>query len=203
MKEKPIIFSTSLIPSILNGSKTQTRRVIIPKLKKLIHDWDNAFVDSAGYKIYVPVRLPEEPDFSDCRVTRIYCPYEEGDTLWVRESFYTESGDIWYKADGQTAPMPIKWKPSIFMPRWASRITLEITEIRIERLNQISESDVKSEGVPSYTLARGCLANPPQEPRWKFIELWDSIYKKYPWSGNSFVWVLSFERLKEKELPDA
>ena len=82
------------------------------------------------------------------------------------------------------------------MPRIASRIMLEITAVRVEQLQDISADDVIAEGIGSYTLARGCLATPPADPRWKFIDLWDSINgKKAPWASNPWVWVIEFAAL--------
>ena len=172
MKERPIIFTTDMVKAILDGIKTQTRKVIKSQPWGMDKVYFTAFRKDYGGRT---------------------CPYGQvGDRLWVRESFYTESGDIWYKADGQTAPMFIKWKPSLFMPRWASRITLEITEVRVERLQEISDGDCQAEGC-QYPQWRGSHTS------WKgaYKALWDSLNAKrgYGWEVNPWVWVISFDAM--------
>lgn len=179
MKEKPILFSSPMVKAILDGSKTQTRRVIKPQ-PIWIGD------PSVQFKT------------QDCNPKGIIkCPYgQPGDRLWVREKFsyptgYSYVGGIWYWADGQPDKGDwIKPKPSIHMPRWASRITLEVVSVRVERLQDISESDSRAEGVRyseeeirPYTCA--------------FVDLWDSINAKlgYGWDVNPWVWVVEFKRV--------
>jgi len=147
MKERPILFSAAMVNAILSGRKTQTRRVVKPMSRK------------AGGE-YTGWVLPEY---------RTDCPYgQPGDRLWVRETFGsmirnvggTPHEKLAYRADDPNAVMcyssegmevPIKWKPSIHMPRWASRITLEIVSVRVERLNEISEQDAIAEGIKAMT----------------------------------------------------
>ena len=83
------------------------------------------------------------------------------------------------------------------MPRWASRITLEIVNVRVERMQEITEADVIAEGIGAFTLFRGVLSEYPPDPRWKFIKLWNSINAKrgYGWEVNPWVWVLEFKKL--------
>uniref|UniRef100_A0A6M3XHW1 Uncharacterized protein n=1 Tax=viral metagenome TaxID=1070528 RepID=A0A6M3XHW1_9ZZZZ len=83
------------------------------------------------------------------------------------------------------------------MPRWASRITLEVVRVRVERVQEITEADVIAEGVGAYTLARGVLSDAPPDPRWKFIEIWNSINVKrgYGWDTNPWVWVVEFRKM--------
>ena len=178
--EHPIIFSTDMIRAILDGWKTQTRRVIkgiLPNDKWL-----------AG--------LPD-----------VKCPFGQvGGTLWVRESFRAHlkdyggelgvGGVVQYKAsqlnDKGTDIVLGKWRPSIFMPKWASRLTLEITDIKVQRLQEITEEDAQAEGVtrpPNYSLT-------PHYKEW-FSYLWDTIHKKKDrWQDSPWVWAISFERLK-------
>jgi hypothetical protein len=172
MKERPILFSTPMVQAILEGRKTQTRRVIKPQPEPL----EDGFM------------LPLHPD----------CPYGYiGDRLWVRETFaYHHTGRLFYKAD-----IPVvchknwKWKPPIFMPRSASRITLEITDIRVERLQDITRSDIYAEGL--------IVPQEHQEDYKEYllnawIELWDSINaKKHPWQSNPYVWVVEFKRIEK------
>ena len=130
------------------------------------------------------------------------CPYgKPGDRLWVRETFGVcdfpggsasfGKRKILYKADGETTYDIGKWKPSIFMPRMYSRITLEITSVRVERLQDISNKDIESEGA----CGMACVTH-----RLTFKQLWDSINSKrgYSWESNPWVWVVEFERIKEQ-----
>jgi len=192
MKERPIIFSSDMVKAILDGRKTQTRRI----LSTLNKQWKG----KQPLEI-LPMKTPNEwvglmqrdPNRGIVFKCRLGVPR---DRLWVRESFYTESGDVWYKADGQTAPMPIKWRPSIFMPRWASRILLEITEVRVERLQSITEEDAEAEGLnPAEYDNPNAYADLPCTNQ--FIALWGSLNAKrgYGWTENPFVWVISFRKL--------
>ena len=122
------------------------------------------------------------------------CPYgQAGDHLWVRETFWKhETGAIFYKADNDNIRNGEKFKPSIFMPRSASRITLEITNIRVERLQEISNEDSLSEGI--------AIPDEPVHfaPREYFKILWNNINsKKYPWSSNPWVWVIEFKKVEK------
>ena len=132
--------------------------------------------------------LPNQGEL-DSRLLGIWqaCPYQVGDRLWVRETWkkkldrYADvKGAFVYKANYDRTFEDAKWKPSIHMPRWASRITLEITEVRVERLNQISADDVTKEGVDNLVT---------------FMLLWDRLNKKrgYEWKSNCWVWVITFK----------
>jgi len=212
MKERPIIFSTEMVKAILDGRKTQTRRAVKPELKKLIHDFDNAFAGQEGYKLHVPVRHPEEPDFSDQRVTRIYCPYGQvGDRLWVKETWATESrynhlkpsevpdtAKIYYvdKVKHSAGDYSLfvemgKVRSAMFMCKWMPRITLEITGVRVERLQEITEEDALKEGMLYQDLPYDSA------PVWQFKDLWDSLNAKrgYGWDENPWVWVLKFDNI--------
>lgn len=189
-KERPIIFSTEMVRAILEGRKTQTRRI-----KK-------------GKFNYVDVE----------------CPYGKiGDRLWVRESFANtllydgnEKADYYYKADKSEGFHELRnrgqWKPSIYMPREASRITLEITNIRVERLQSIGEIDAKQEGVKvpvspdgKYLVALTgkyptCNYFKPEKKNYfqaEFASLWDSINAKkgFGWDKNPWVWVIEFTKI--------
>ena len=143
MTERPILFSAEMVRAILEGSKTQTRRVIkpVPTFNGggACHDADALQQD------YV------EPHWVFPEICKYGAP---GDLLWVRETWgqypielNPEPCDAWYKATSNGPPPPFKWRPSIHMPRWASRITLRITDVRVERLQDISEDDARAEGV--------------------------------------------------------
>lgn len=184
--EKPILFSGPMVRAILAGVKTQTRRVV----KK------NA------------VRLPN----GDGQPFLVECPYGvPGDRLWVRETFrlradqddkppsqdWWKSG-AWYQADGNCEPSGCgggagKLRPAIFMPRWASRITLEITEVRAQRLQDMDYIDAYAEGIPEQG---GNSSDGAWRVLGKFRDLWNSINgKTHPWESNPWVWALTFRRI--------
>lgn len=188
MKERPILFSATMIRAILDGSKTQTRRIVKPEIRVVHAIYPDASISTN--------RIFEKGD------GRIHCPYgQPGDRLWVRECFgYSDSEDetLTYRADNPSRPheTPARWRPSIHMPRWASRITLEVTGVRVERLQEISEADAKAEGVPCeiiFGTDRGIdgKAFPIREYR----DLWESINGLGSWEANPFVWVVEFKRI--------
>jgi hypothetical protein len=187
MKERPILFSGPMVRAILDGSKTQTRRIIKPK--------QLAFIDEhQGFR---------EPDNAEV------CPHgKPGDRLWVRETFRTVDAcecletchvraHVWYEAtaSGYENASLNRLRPSIHMPRWASRIDLEITSIRVERLQDISEADALAEGI----LFQKLIAEPGDElgRRPPFRELWESINGCGSWATNPWVWVIDFKRLEQ------
>ena len=174
--ERSILFSTKMVQAILEGRKSQTRRVV----KQNISDdgkWE------------------KEPKPS----------FRVGDKLWVRETFCDigykyDSRKICFKADTDLCDRPCcptfdkatKWHPSIFMPRWASRITLVITDVRVERLQDISESDAEAEGVDSVKELDQIKMTTAKT---RYQILWNSINgKTYPWESNPWVWCVSFKQ---------
>jgi len=203
MKERPIIFSAEMVRAILDGRKTMTRRVI-KDVSSIYNDHPSNVIDnswsfnlaSGGCQNYSPPR------------TYIKCPYgHSGSKLWVKETwadalnfgFYT--GKYFYRAsyiNGGPYDDVKKWRPSIYMPRCASRITLEITAIRVERLQDISDGDVLREGVTREMMFSGMFPKPPGAPlvaRFKY--LWDSLNaeRSYGWDTNPYVWVIAFKRI--------
>ena len=199
MKERPILFSGEMVRAILDGRKTQTRRVIKPQPKK-------AMIYAACDSIWITkgeTFLPSQPKW--------IAPYgQTGDRLWVRETWGIDPNDwfpnpspsaigfmlnkIQYRADWKDEPYHWGWHPSIFMPRWASRITLEITDVRVERLQDISEDDCWHEGIRlggtvTFTAGYKIL----------FRDLWDKLNNKrgYSWKSNPWVWVIEFKRLEQ------
>ena len=176
MKERPILFSGPMVRAILDGRKTQTRRVVKPQ-----PDWIRPRVSDDGIAHGYCGSGPTDG---------IKCPYGTvGDRLWVRES-WAKSGEVGdateYRADNPD-PIGAKWRPSIHMPRWASRIDLEITGIRVERLQEISERDA---------MAEGCEYLTNSVARSNFVKLWISINGQDSWSANPWVWVIEFKRIK-------
>lgn len=192
MAEKPILFNSEMVRAILDGRKTQTRRVMKPQPhypKQFGEDWIETGNDNTFHY-------------------RIKCPYgRPGDLLWVRETFCVVddsqfNGLRWvdYKAtpkyeesdpagwdNAPDDPEALKWKPSIHMPRWASRITLRVTGVYVERLWQMSVSKMEAEGVMEV--------DDNKHPLTPFITLWNSINAKrgHSWESNPWVWVVEFE----------
>lgn len=223
MKERGINFNGETVRAILEGRKTMTRRPV--KNLDLITDWD---VNDKTYGPYF------EDEYGDSHLTSTQCPFGQvGDRLWVRETYGHE--DAWYddcngmawknkhlngKATWIDYPATMerheirdfhengyRFHPSIHMPRWASRITLEITGVRVERVQDISEVDAMAEGMPSRKEAQRLSVkaglgwyDPPT--KW-FKGTWDRIYGSpkegkpdYSWSANPWVWVLEFKRVE-------
>ena len=212
-KERPILFSGHMVHAILNGQKTVTRREIKPSMRSAdsrfelhqqedeswrpMHTFDESCMDAKG---------TEHP---------IVCPYgQPGDRLWVREAWLADAqldsiaprdlsqGEpILYPADGsvrQTGCAMVsqgRGRPSIHMPRWASRILLEITAVRVELLQEISEEQAEAEGV-------GFLRHAPDADETLtaaelFEYLWSSINGDESWKGNPWVWVVEFKRVEQ------
>jgi hypothetical protein len=196
-----------MVRAILDGTKTMTRRVIKPQpdlsiLKESYRDLEFEF---RRMPVLGPTHVPSEWGFCakydkpNCVPIYGYkCPYGTiGDRLWVRETWNGTQGEcIAYRATDPTMDGE-PWRPSIYMPRWASRITLEITDIRVERLQDISEEDARAEGVGVHG---GCNADETEygvNARGPFSRLWDSINaKRHPWASNPWVWVIEFGRAK-------
>jgi len=172
MKEHPIIFNTEMVKAILDGRKSQTRRVVVPQPKRVYRD--------AG-EIYL-YKNKEDDD------VEIKWKYHVGDRLWVRETWmlgWNIGGEVTYKADEKDGDYMGKWKPSVHMPRWASRITLEITGVKAERVQEIRLQGKVAEGINM------------NHPMQIFKELWNSINAKrgYSWESNPWVWVIEFKRI--------
>jgi hypothetical protein len=239
VRERPILMSAPMVRAVLDGTKTQTRRVVLPQPVKRGRGPDNAPVGEISLR---PDELPTGPEngwlFCEqvSRGQRRYmgaetfvrenCPFgQPGDRLWVRETFslnhsihYAHHNNrgttgMLYRASwernadvyGRPFEGERRWRPSIHMPRWASRITLELTGVRVERVQDISEADAIAEGVePVVTMGthRTFVNYAPGLPahllaRDSYRTLWDSLNEKrgYGWDANPWVWVLEFRRL--------
>lgn len=224
---KPILFNTEMVRAILDGRKTFTRRLVKPKYR--------AFSDECGFQIvtnahtgkFIRVEIIDEWD--SCTRT-LPPPYLPGDILYVRETWRVNSAsypprrcNIGYKAGGDATfddiiALPTvkgEWKPSIHMPKEAARIFLRVKDVRVERLQDITEEDAKAEGIKMVTewpdagyfdykgkhedgrvwsSARECF-------RWG---LWNSTIKPadlpaYGWDANPWVWVIEFEKISKEE----
>ena len=221
MKERPIIFSGEMVRAVLDGRKTQTRRVVKFRhhTAKLLGQQFEHTQLKAAYPARVNGWVFWSNSFTDAEkiTTQQYehglpCPYGvSGDRLWVKENFYVQPW-IW-EWDHKLQPVHYAasspkeqvedyiLKPSIFMPRWASRIMLEINGVRVERLQNMSLEDCTAEGVAQYTFAKGVLSDNPPDPRWKFIELWNRINAKsgWSWESNPWVWAIKFRMLESAE----
>lgn len=207
---KPILFSTPMVQAILAGHKTMTRRVITNK--------DYQLWVSSGFSDKF-IKDPENKLIEKA-------PIKSGDILWVRETYkenmdgYTGQrfGGVVYKADSNLAGLSDQynpWKPSIFMPKAVARIFLRVTEVRAERIQDITQQDAIDEGALLYdgwetkeykeqcAVASASGTKPPLgfSPRERFEHLWNKLNaaRGYGWDTNPWVWVYTFERLTREE----
>lgn len=214
MKELPLLFSAPMIQAILAGNKTQTRRIVKPQ--PFVDAHGNACWNGRcfGQDFNGPLFKALVSPFPCSKTKRVICPYgKPGDQIWVKETWQAAIGwdntkpreiarnsPIFFPADNtvthadgwdEAEPKQYgKLRPSIFMPRWASRIQLEITGIRIERLQDCSDADTIEEGIdrtntsiPGYAKAR-------------YEKLWESINGSGSWEENPWVWVIEFRVIK-------
>lgn len=210
MKERPILFDTEMVQAIFYGVKTQTRRVLKPQ----------PFKDTRQYPlmnkakeclVWSPRKGVEWLNWGEGFDVTIHqdCPYgQPGDRLWVREKFTLECP--YEHADGCGNPQHViywareskivrdsitsRWRPSIFMPRWASRLTLIVTGVRVEQVQSITWKDARAEGAKEEFSHLGGDDDP--WPIGGFVNLWDSINTKrgFSWESNPWVWVVEFEK---------
>lgn len=207
MTERPILFSGPMVRAILDGRKTQTRRIIKPQPP----------VDEIGRPEYGKILGPEmfEPvaydrhgemipgpeifgAFDENGEWGVKCPYgQPSDRLWVRETWFSPPkphNGLWgWRADGDHPHgRAYRIRPSIHMPRKYCRLVLEVVEVRVERLQDISRGDCMDEGCPFPNMAKG------PDPRQWFADLWDTINAKrgYGWDSNPWVWVIEFTRVQ-------
>lgn len=183
---KTILFNTEMVRSILEGRKTVTRRVVMPKHLRVL--------DSPYHK--------EHPEVPDKTLLKKLClpPYQPGDTLWVRETWCKADGHYMYRAfpgigmepekqDAAMREMGLKWRPSIHMPREAARLFLRVKKVSVEKLREISALSAMEEGVTDWN---------------DFVRLWNTTIKSadlplYGWDANPWVWVIEFERIGKDE----
>jgi hypothetical protein len=219
MKARPILFSGPMIRALLDGRKTQTRRIIKPQPE----------MSAEGKAVRMCGHLGPASYLLHDVAPRFWCPYgKPGDLLWVRESglelrepinfrlFVHDAvrGRFWVDCDGgrygasfnpdavsrdfMTLSGQYKVRPSIHMPRWASRLTLEITDVRVQRLQDISEEDAVAEGITDdqiqdyLAIVESMEQIEPDPARCLFEQLWNDINGAGAWDANPFVWCLSF-----------
>ncbi|WP_411178240.1 hypothetical protein ACHQIY_15290 [Klebsiella pneumoniae] len=217
--ERGMIFNGEMVRALLDGRKTQTRRIVkgTDSAVKFCKEWN-----INGEEVFVVLGEKDHTGMNPV-LGAISCPFGAvGNRIWEREAFRvrsraTDVAILVYKASErnswteQTHRVPVavcnkpatpeKWTPSLHMPRWASRILLEITDVRVERLNAINEHDAQAEGVAKL---RGGFWKHYQ-PGWtqhqlsargSFVTLWKSIYGDESWNSNPWVWVIKFKRIE-------
>jgi hypothetical protein len=212
VRERPILFSAPMVRAILDGRKTMTRRIVKPQHVDGIETYEERFSfmhapDCGGYCDYACAAAGEVLD-GHIGWTPWGSNPADRPRLWVREAWQPGPEDsVWYKAtdDAPGGCYARLWRPSIHMPRWASRITLEITAVRVERLQEIDEGDAFREGVERQNLTSDTLKDVPPpfnkvhpltgSYRDAFAALWDQINGKGSWLANPWVWVVSFKRV--------
>jgi len=202
MTERGMIFNGEMVRALLDGRKTQTRRIMKPQpevcprgghwwpsnvFKTMLHIEEEMQNGKGGWGGLVG---------DACRFGDV------GDRIWVRETFGDCGERLVYRADTDDgAKCKVKrWTPSIHMPRWASRILLEITDVRVERLKDISESDAIAEGLEQYSddgiIYYGPFGSGDCRPEVSYKKLWQSIYGEESWQANPWVWVIEFKRIE-------
>jgi hypothetical protein len=234
MKQHGMLFADRLMPAMIDGSKTQTRRpvklshVLTPEQKRIgfeVCDDPSKFRRSLLVKgvprLTIPTRHPDDGDvpWEDCGGECLYCPLGEvGDLIWCRETwasigdegegvplayvYRADGGDYsdWESVDGDK----FRWKPSIHTPRAACRCWKEITDVRVQRIQEITDNDAFAEGIrhardfpemgllPKEPLSDGTPCSDVVAPRYAFSKSWDSIYAG-SWDRNDWVWALTFK----------
>lgn len=202
MISKPILFSGPMVRAILEGRKTQTRRVVKPQPNRELAPYPPEESTAPYWNIGGFRTLPDASN-------PLQVPNPVGSEMWVRET-WTQDGrgtpmpngqdGVYYRADmPEPAPWKGFWKPSIFMPRWASRITLKVTDVRVQRLQDISKEDAIAEGIMeirdedglSYSFGNGRTTS----ARRAYHVLWNSINGDRAWDLNPWVWAYTFERV--------
>lgn len=232
-KERPILFSGAMVRAILDGRKTQTRRIIkLPPAPETLGTWEPTTIGGGSATFADGSPAPEMAAIWHTRTGEaLTCRHgQAGDRLWVRETW---QGPMWdgeledrpadahspkycqYAADGGPIPEYMDaednlrqgWRPSIHMPRWACRLELEITGVRVERLNDCSEEDAIAEGIAPELDGWTDYSNPScqmcMNPVDSYRTLWNCINGVDAWDTNPFVWVVEFRRAESqgKSLP--
>lgn len=223
MKERPILFSGAMVRAILEGHKTQTRRVTGLRMGLEAVDRDPSAWHVTGHGVALGrYSVTFEHNIIGRARRTLFCPYgAPGDRLWVRETWAVRrlQAGLWveYQADGRNARLPQphehdirdeggkvdlgryvadRWRPSTHMPRWASRITLEVTGVRAERVQDISEADAQREGCGRPDWPRYYNGETVFNAREAYEHLWNEINasRGYGWNANPWVWVVEFRR---------
>lgn len=210
MTDRPILFSAPMVRALLDGRKTQTRRTLYSVRKA---DTNGELPPSRYFKEYLPPNLGLN-QIATLGTAHLIQP---GDRLWVKETWRTskvldhlkptelDDNRIWYEADRDNCDQHGKTRVSLFMRRWMSRLTLLVTDVRIERLNDCTDEDALAEGVVEDTDGRGFMVPGIEHPnkdfpylsrstaRGMYAALWDTINGSGEWLGNPWVVAISFE----------
>lgn len=197
---KPILFNTEMVKAILDGRKTVTRRVI--KLRYRDDEYGFMVISDDITGTHVEKYDEDEGSFKPCRY--VNPPYEVGEIMYVKETFspvFVRPRRFLYKTHCNEVPdnTPIKWHPSIHMPRDAARIFLKVTNVKIQQLQDMTAKDAIREGmIDPYSYGKHIS----HEPMKSFIRLWESIIKEgereeYSWNANPWVWVIEFEKIEK------
>ena len=201
MTIKPILFnkqiSTEMVRAILDGRKSCTRRICKDANEYTVPDMDFYNADRRTYAVHNFVDKEHTEQLSTAERT---CPICTGDILYVRETWKKAPNGYYYYEDWQRNDIAdvTKWKPSIHMPKEAARIWLKVTDVRVERLQDMDKMDAVKEGIDT----RLCINL--NHALAKFKKLWNSTIKKsdldrYGWDANPYVWVIEFERCEKPE----
>ena len=223
MAIKPILFNTEMVRAILDGRKSCTRRICKDANEYTVPDMDFYNADRRTYAVH---NFADKKHTEQLSIAERTCPICLGDVLYIRETWTEECGKYYYRADYDSDYLDpcetlsggypascrnhpgcdgcmatstrIHWHPSIHMPKEAARIWLKVTDVRVERLQEITEVQAQAEGCNSGLLTGACTA------RGQFEDLWNSTVKKsdldrYGWDANPWVWVIEFERCEKPE----
>ncbi len=209
MAIKPILFNTEMVRAILDGRKTCTRRICKDANEYTVPDMDFYNADKRTYAVH---NFADKEQMEQLSTAERTCPICPGDILYVRETWcalpVNEAGHMrghsvyYYKADGDLRPEGWRgnWHPSIHMPKEAARIWLKVTDVRVERLQEITIDAIRNEGLSSMAVHAGDMEIALKE--WEI--LWNSTIKKsdldrYGWDANPYVWVIEFEQCQKPE----
>ena len=207
MAIKPILFNAEMVRAILGGRETCTRRICKDANEYTVPDMDFYNADKRTYAVHNFANREHTEQLSISERTCSICP---GDILYVRETWNKDLSRYMYRANYSDTEkfyrngkeVQIKWKPSIHMPKEAARIWLKVTDVRVERLQEISAESALAEGADKYIHTNGGLDE--NMTITSFIGIWNSTIKKsdldrYGWDANPYVWVISFERCEKPE----
>ena len=200
MPIKPILFNTDMVRAILDGRKSCTRRICKDANEYTVPDMEFYNADRRTYAVH---NFADKEHTEQLSIAERTCPICPGDILYVRETWKKAPNGYYYYEDWQRNDIAdvTKWKPSIHMPKEATRIWLKVTGVRVERLQDITSEQISREGVEvEYPhVLNG------EEKRYAFSTLWNSTIKKsdlnrYGWDANPWVWVIEFERCEKPEI---
>lgn len=212
MAIKPILFNTEMVRAILDGKKSCTRRINKDANDYVVPDMEFYNPEKRTYAVH---NYADKEHTDKLSIAERTCPICPGDILYVRESYSELSFGYVYKADGENIDHlgnVIKWHPSIHMPKEAARIWLKVTNVRVERLQEITNDEAVKEGIyvsncKDCNAPFGCDSCPDEgyDEIDEFAELWDSTIKKsdldrYGWDASPWVWVIEFERCEKPKI---